>query len=108
MAIVVIFGICIVLIGVYMVHMTRTEIKDISKLSTYECGLSLKEKKIIEIYIKYFIIAILFIVFDIEISILYPVMLNIKTITYEGIIGIIVFIMILVKGLEIEIKSGTL
>lgn len=64
--------------------------KNISKVSGYECGYTAKKEEEKTIDIKYFIIAILFMIFDLEISYIYPWIITEKNdITYYTMIYLI-------------------
>ncbi|MCY4320904.1 MAG: NADH-quinone oxidoreductase subunit A [Bdellovibrionaceae bacterium] len=84
-----------------------------AKASDYECGLAPKEKKSTQISVKFFLTAILFILFDIEIIFLYPFALAYRDfLEMEQALGILfamgLFLLLFIFGLWWEIKSKAL
>ncbi|MEK7432636.1 MAG: NADH-quinone oxidoreductase subunit A [Cyanobacteriota bacterium] len=82
---------------------------DLIKLSSYESGLdkvigTAKER----FSIKFYLIAILFILFDVETIFMFPWAVNFKTLGLNGFIEMIVFIVILLAGFVYVIKKGAL
>ena len=83
--------------------------KDREKRSPFECGFDPKSSARTPFSIQFFLIAILFLIFDIEIAIIMPVILTIKTrITERWIITITIFIITLIIGLYHEWNNGVL
>ena len=83
------------------------------KMESYECGLPVMEKKDTKISVKFYLTAILFILFDIEIIFMYPWAVIFKDFVSQGhgayILGsMLFFIFIFVFGLFWEIKSKAL
>jgi NADH-quinone oxidoreductase subunit A len=58
--------------------------------------------------IRYYIIAMLFVIFDIEVVFLYPWAVAFKTLSIEGILGMGFFLLILIIGFWYEWKKGAL
>ncbi|MGH1467586.1 MAG: NADH-quinone oxidoreductase subunit A [Bdellovibrionales bacterium] len=86
---------------------------DKSKNSPYECGLEPVEPEEKKISVNYYLTAILFVLFDIEIVFLYPWAIVYKDFIKEGLglyafIGVAVFLTIFIVGLFWEIKSKAL
>lgn len=77
-----------------------------TKVSPYECGLIPKGEARHGINIQYILIAILFIVFDIEIVVLFPYAMTINNIYAYWIM--VIFIGVLAVGFNYEIKIGAL
>lgn len=87
--------------------------QDKVKLSNYECGIPEQEKKETRVSVKFYLTAILFILFDIEIIFMYPWATEFKAMMAAGIgahalIAMMIFIAIFVFGLFWEIKSKAL
>lgn len=84
-----------------------------AKFDIYECGIPVEEKKDTKISVKFYLTAILFILFDIEIIFMYPWAVNFKQFLASG-AGIFVFssmaifLAIFIFGLWWEIKSKAL
>lgn len=83
------------------------------KFESYECGLPVQEKRDTKISVKFYLTAILFIIFDIEIIFMYPWALTFRQYISSGfglysLVAMCVFIAIFVFGLFWEIKSKAL
>jgi NADH-quinone oxidoreductase subunit A len=81
-----------------------------AKFNIYECGIPVQEKKDTKISVKFYLTAILFILFDIEIIFMYPWAANFKTFLISGngpfVFGaMFVFLAVFIFGLWWEIKS---
>lgn len=81
---------------------------DYEKLLAYECGFDPFETALTKFDIKFYIISIIFILFDLEISFLFPWTLTIVQIDIIGYISIFTFLLILLIGFIYEWQSGTL
>lgn len=83
------------------------------KMQAYECGLPEMEKKDTKISVKFYLTAILFIIFDIEIIFMYPWAVSFKEFISQGhgvyiFCSMLFFLLIFVFGLFWEIKSRAL
>lgn len=88
-------------------------VADPVKFESYECGLPSQEKRDTKISVKFYLTAILFIIFDIEIIFMYPWALTFRNFISSGfglysLIGMGVFVAVFVFGLFWEIKSKAL
>ena len=81
---------------------------DDAKLATYECGFEAFEDARIKFDVRYYLVAILFIIFDLEIAFLFPWAVVLEEISWFGFFGMIVFLGILVVGFIYEWKKGAL
>lgn len=81
---------------------------DPEKLSAYECGFEAFEDTRIKFDVRYYLVAILFIVFDLEIAFLFPWAVALAKIGTLGIAAMGVFLLILVVGFIYEWKKGAL
>ncbi len=81
---------------------------DTEKLSAYECGFEPFEDSRIKFDVRYYLVAILFIVFDLEIAFLFPWAVSLNKIGVLGIAAVGVFLLILVVGFIYEWKRGAL
>jgi NADH-quinone oxidoreductase subunit A len=82
--------------------------KDPAKLSPYECGFEAYEDTRMKFDVRYYLVAILFIVFDLEIAFLFPWAVALKKIGTFGLCAMGVFLLILVVGFIYEWKKGAL
>ena len=81
---------------------------DAQKLSPYECGFEAFEDSRMKFDVRYYLVAILFIVFDLEIAFLFPWAVVLPEIGFEGFVAMMVFLLILVVGFAYEWKKGAL
>jgi NADH-quinone oxidoreductase subunit A len=82
--------------------------KDAEKLSAYECGFDPFEDSRMKFDVRYYLVAILFIVFDLEIAFLFPWAVTLDAIGLTGILAMGAFLAILVVGFIYEWKKGAL
>src|SRR5690349_23427734 len=81
---------------------------DPEKLSPYECGFEAFEDARMKFDVRYYLVAILFILFDLEIAFLFPWATVINDIGLPGFLAMIVFLGILVVGFVYEWRKGAL
>lgn len=81
---------------------------NVEKVSGYECGFQPFEDTRNRFDVKFYLVAILFIIFDIEIVYLFPWGLTISEIHLEGVMSMIIFLSILTIGFIYEWKKGAL
>ena len=81
---------------------------DAEKLSPYECGFEAFEDARMQFDVRYYLVAILFIVFDLEIAFLFPWAVALDTIGVVGLAAMGVFLLVLVVGFIYEWKKGAL
>ena len=78
------------------------------KVSPYECGFNPFYDARVQFEVKFYLIGILFIIFDIEISLLFPWIVSLKYLSFIGFSIMFVFIFILVLGFIYEWLNGAL
>lgn len=81
---------------------------DSEKLSPYECGFEAFEDARMKFDVRYYLIAILFILFDLEIAFLFPWAVVLEEIGLFGYLAMVIFLSILVVGFIYEWKKGAL
>jgi NADH-quinone oxidoreductase subunit A len=81
---------------------------DSAKLSPYECGFEAFEDARMKFDVRYYLVAILFILFDLEIAFLFPWAVVLKEIGTFGFISMMIFLAILVVGFIYEWMKGAL
>jgi NADH-quinone oxidoreductase subunit A len=99
-------GLGAVLIGLGFLFGPRRP--DQEKLSAYECGFEAFSDARMRFDVRYYLVAILFIVFDLEIAFLFPWAVSLGTIGAIGVVAMGVFLLILVVGFVYEWKKGAL
>jgi NADH-quinone oxidoreductase subunit A len=82
--------------------------KDDEKLSPYECGFEPFEDSRTKFDVRYYLVAILFIIFDLEIAFLFPWAVSLDTIGLFGLVAMGIFLALLVVGFIYEWKKGAL
>src|SRR5881275_1659214 len=99
------------LLGVLMLGMGRLvspNRPDAAKLSPYECGFEAFEDARMKFDVRYYLIAILFILFDLEIAFLFPWAVVFREIGVFGLLAMILFLAILTIGFIYEWMKGAL
>jgi NADH-quinone oxidoreductase subunit A len=81
---------------------------DEAKLSPYECGFEAFEDARMKFDVRYYLVAILFILFDLEIAFLFPWAIVLQDIGWFGFIAMMVFLGVLTVGFIYEWKKGAL
>ncbi len=81
---------------------------DPEKLSAYECGFEAFEDSRMKFDVRYYLVAILFILFDLEIAFLFPWAVALDSIGIVGLAAMGVFLLVLVVGFIYEWKKGAL
>jgi len=81
---------------------------DTEKLSPYECGFEPFEDARMKFDVRYYLVAILFILFDLEIAFLFPWAVSLDAIGFFGFAAMMIFLAILVVGFVYEWMKGAL
>ncbi|HET9122812.1 MAG TPA: NADH-quinone oxidoreductase subunit A [Acidiferrobacteraceae bacterium] len=81
---------------------------DPQKLSAYECGFEAFEDSRMKFDVRYYLVAILFIIFDLEIAFLFPWAVALRHIGRAGFLAMMLFLGILVIGFIYEWVKGAL
>ena len=89
-------------------HLLGPRRKTKIKLDPFECGIEAKGNARLPFNIKYFLVAILFVLFDVEVIFMYPWAVNFKALGIPGFIEMILFIGFLLVGFFYLLKKGAL
>lgn len=89
-------------------HLLGPKRKSKIKLETFECGIESQGNARIPFSIKYFLVAILFVLFDVEVIFMYPWAVNFKELGIQGLLEMLVFLVLLLTGFFYIIKKGAL
>ena len=81
---------------------------DPEKLSAYECGFEPLDDSRMEFDVRFYLVAILFIIFDLEIAFLFPWAISLGNLGPLGFWSMMVFLLILTVGFIYEWKKGAL
>ena len=81
---------------------------DDAKNSPYECGFEAFEDARMKFDVRFYLIAILFILFDLEIAFLLPWAVALQDVGVAGFVAVLIFLSVLVVGFAYEWKKGAL
>ncbi|HEY4772716.1 MAG TPA: NADH-quinone oxidoreductase subunit A [Steroidobacteraceae bacterium] len=82
--------------------------QDAAKRTAYECGFDAFDEARMKFDVRYYLVAILFIVFDLEIAFLFPWAVALSKVGLYGLLSMGIFLAILVVGFIYEWKKGAL
>lgn len=88
--------------------LVANQVSDVEKASAYECGFNPFDDARTQFDIRFYLVAILFIIFDLEISFLFPWVLVLRDIQLDGFFTMAVFLVILTVGFIYEWQKGAL
>ena len=97
-------GVALILIG----NLLGPKRPSFEKLSAYECGFAAFEDARMQFDVRYYLVAILFIVFDLEIAFVFPWALVFRELGVFGLVEMGVFLSLLVIGFVYAWKKGAL
>jgi len=101
-------GVAIGVLPVLLGWLVAPSRPDPEKLSPYECGFEAFEDARMKFDVRYYLVAILFILFDLEIAFLFPWAVVINDIGLFGFVSMMIFLGILVVGFVYEWMKGAL
>ena len=104
----IVFGLGLGLLMVGAGSLVSPSRPDPEKLSPYECGFEAFEDARMKFDVRYYLIAILFILFDLEIAFLFPWAVVLPEIGFFGFASMMVFLLILIIGFIYEWRRGAL
>ena len=97
-----------VLTTIFATHLLGPKRKSDVKLDTFECGIEPQGNSRIPFSIKYLLVAILFVLFDVEVIFMYPWAVNFKQLSWTGFYEMLVFMGLLLVGFLYVLKKGIL
>lgn len=92
----------------YASYVIATQRQDFEKISAYECGFSPFDETRSPFDIKFFLVSILFLIFDLEVLFLFPWCLTLGQIGLFGFSTMMIFLIVLAIGFVYEWKKGGL
>ena len=101
-------GVGAIVVSGGLARLSGVQNPDSEKLSPYECGFEAFEDARMKFDVRYYLVAILFILFDLEIAFLFPWAVSLREIGAAGFWAMMVFLGILVVGFAYEWKKGAL
>ena len=102
------FALAFVAFAMIVSHLVGPNRKSVVKDSSFECGIESVGNARTPISVKYFLTAILFVLFDVEVIFMYPWAVNFRSLGTEGFVQMIVFLALLMAGFVYVIKKGVL
>lgn len=102
------FALAFVAFAMIVSHLVGPNRKSAVKDSSFECGIESVGNARTPISVKYFLTAILFVLFDVEVIFMYPWAVNFRALGTEGFMQMIVFLALLMAGFVYVIKKGVL
>jgi NADH-quinone oxidoreductase subunit A len=102
------FALAFVAFAMIVSHLVGPNRKSAVKDSSFECGIESVGNARTPISVKYFLTAILFVLFDVEVIFMYPWAVNFRSLGMEGFVQMIVFLALLMAGFVYVIKKGVL
>ena len=103
-----VFALGFVITTMVATHVLGPKRKSKTKLDTFECGIESKGNARVPFNIKYFLVAILFVLFDVEVIFMYPWAVNFRDLGTTGFLEMLVFIALLLVGFFYILKKGAL
>lgn len=101
-------GIFFVLVSILLTRLLAPNKPTEQKLSSYECGEETVGTSWVQFNFRYYIFALIFVVFDVEMIFLFPWAVVFKSIGLFALIEMFIFIAILVLGLFYALRKGVL
>ena len=91
-----------------MTHYFGPKRNTIDKLQNFESGIEIKGNARQPMAIKYFLVAILFVLFDVEVIFFYPYAVNFRALGWNGFGAVVMFVALFITGFIYIIKKGAL
>lgn len=101
-------GVAIGVIALMLGWMLGPRRPDKAKLSPYECGFDPFEDARLPFDVRFYLVAILFVIFDLETAFLFPWAVVLRRIGWSGFWAMMIFLAILIVGFVYEWKCGAL
>jgi len=100
--------VAIVMVVTHLIVTTRRRVRTLKKEENFECGIEIQGNARFPFSIKYFLIAILFVLFDVEVIFFYPWAINFKDSDWTLFLDMLLFIGIFLFGFFYIYKKGAL
>ncbi|UBM60334.1 NADH-quinone oxidoreductase subunit A [Marinilongibacter aquaticus] len=97
-----------VVFTIIITHVLGPRLKSKRKEDPFECGIESQGDARTPLSVRYFLIAILFVLFDVEIIFMYPWAVNFKSLGWFGFMEMLVFVALLMAGFYYIVKKGVL
>lgn len=93
---------------IVLTHLIGPRLKSDVKENPFECGIESEGDARTPLSVRYFLIAILFVLFDVEIIFMYPWAVNFKSLGWFGFMEMLLFVTFLMAGFYYIIRKGVL
>jgi len=103
-----IFAICVLALIIFATNVLGPKRKTADKLVNFESGIESHGNARKPIAVKYFLVAILFVLFDVEAIFFYPYAINFRQLGWDGFLAILMFVGFFITGFIYVIKKGGL
>jgi NADH-quinone oxidoreductase subunit A len=97
-----------VIFTIIMTQVLGPRLKSTKKENPFECGIESQGDARAPLSVRYFLIAILFVLFDVEIIFMYPWAVNFKSLGWFGFVEMLLFVTFLMAGFYYIIRKGVL
>jgi NADH-quinone oxidoreductase subunit A len=97
-----------VIFTLFVTHILMPRIKSKKKDANFECGIESEGNARFPVSIRYFMTAILFVLFDVEVIFFYPYAVNFQDLKLEGLLAVIMFVAFFLVGFIYIRKKGAL
>jgi NADH-quinone oxidoreductase subunit A len=101
-----VFAAGFIVVTMVATHALGPKRKSKIKLDPFECGIESQGNARVPFNIKYFLVAILFVLFDVEVIFMYPWAVNFRELGVAGLVEMIIFIVLLMVGFFYIKKKG--
>lgn len=101
-------GVIFVAFSLFLSRILRPKVYHPVKLSTYECGEELLGPSWVQFNVRFYIIALIFIIFDVEVVVMYPWAVVFKELGLLAFVEMLIFIAVLLVGFVYAWKAGYL
>jgi len=102
------FAIGFIVLVLIVTHILGPRLKSKTKSASFECGIESQGDARFPVSIRYFLTAILFVLFDVEVIFFYPYAVNFKALQLEGLLAVIMFVAFFLIGFFYVLKKGAL
>ncbi|PKL89960.1 MAG: NADH-quinone oxidoreductase subunit A [Ignavibacteriae bacterium HGW-Ignavibacteriae-2] len=104
----IIFAFLFVAISIFIAKLIRPSRPTKEKLTTYECGEDAMGSPWVRFNIRFYVVALIFLIFDVEVVLLFPWALTYKDYGFYGFLVGIIFLVVLAIGMAYEWRKGDL
>src|SRR6476619_6495522 len=104
----IVFAVGLIVLLVVVTHLLGPKRKTTDKLQNFASGIESHGNARQPLAIKYFLVAILFVLFDVEVIFFYPYAVNFKSLGWNGFIEVLLFVAFFLVGFIYIIKKGAL